>query len=111
MDLNVDTYPNDAAVISLTGRLDLVSAPEFKENLDQLVINGTQLLIIDLGALDFIDSSGLGAIIGALKTARQAGGELRLVNPQEQARKILELTTLDKVFQIHNSVEEALAEA
>jgi anti-sigma B factor antagonist len=63
----------------------------------------------DLGAVPFVDSSGLGALIGGLKAARLAGGDLRLARPAEQAAMILELTNLSRVLRAHATVEEALA--
>ncbi|MBI2885908.1 MAG: STAS domain-containing protein [Chloroflexi bacterium] len=80
----------------LTGRLDLVSAGEVKELLARTVAQGHRRLVLDLGATSFIDSSGLGAIIGSLKAARLAGGDLRITRPGQQARVVLELTTLDR---------------
>ena len=111
MDLSVEMRGPDTAVVLPSGRLDLASAAVFKEKLDELVGEGKRLLVVDLGSTSFVDSSGLGAIIGALKTARLAGGDLRLVNPQEQARMILSQTTLDKVFRIYQTVEESLADS
>jgi anti-sigma B factor antagonist len=60
--------------------------------------------------VNFIDSSGLGALISGLKSARQAGGDLRIANPGEQARVVLKLTTLDRVLRPYDSVEDALAD-
>jgi anti-anti-sigma factor len=58
--------------------------------------------------VDFVDSSGLGAIIGVLKAARQVGGDLRIARPTSQLRSILELTMLDRVLRPYETVEEAL---
>jgi anti-anti-sigma factor len=97
------------AVVSLNGRLDLVSAGIVKSSLSQMVYQGHTKLLIDLGDVSFIDSSGLGALIGGLKAARQAGGDLRIARARDQARMVLELTTLDRVLKIHATVAEALA--
>ena len=69
------------------------------------------MLVVDLDAVTFVDSSGLGALIGGLKAARQAGGDLRIARPGEQARAILELTTLNRVLRPHRTVEAAVAGA
>ncbi len=97
------------AVVSLNGRLDLVSAGTVKSSLSQLVSQGHPKLLIDLGDVSFIDSSGLGALVGGLKAARQAGGDLRIARAGDQARLVLELTTLDRVLKIYATVAEALA--
>jgi len=66
-------------------------------------------LVVDLGAVTFIDSSGFGALIGGLKAARQAGGDLRIARPTNQALVVLKLTSLDRVLRPFASVEEAVA--
>ena len=71
--------------------------------------DGQHRLVVDLGQVSFIDSSGLGALISGLKSARQAGGDLRIANPGEQARVVLKLTRLDRVLHPYDSVEDALA--
>lgn len=109
MDVSVEGRPGGVAVVHLTGRLDLLSAADVKRRLAQAVADGYHRLVLDLGMVTFIDSSGLGAVIGALKDARVAGGDLRLARVGEQARLILELTTLDRVLRPYPTVEEALA--
>ena len=71
---------------------------------------GWSQLVVDLHAVPFIDSSGLGALVGGLKAARKAGGDCRIARPPEQIRYILEVSTLDKVLTPYATVEEALAE-
>src|SRR5215213_529446 len=94
MELTLETPATGVAVARLTGRLDLLSAGGVREQLNEAVAGGQRHLVVDLGEVAFIDSSGLGALIGALKTARQAGGDMRVARPGEQARMVLELTTL-----------------
>lgn len=98
-----------ATVVRWNGRLDLLTASDVKKQLSELVAQGHRFLVVDLGEVDFIDSSGLGALIGGLKAARLAGGDLRLARAGEQARVILDLTTLDRVLKPYDSVAEALA--
>jgi len=109
MKVTVESQPSGAVVVRLSGRLDLVSAGEVKQSISQTVGKGQKRLVVDLGDVQFIDSSGLGALIGGLKTARQAGGDLRIARPGQQAVIILQLTTLDRVLRPYTSVEEALA--
>ncbi len=108
MDLHVDARNNGVAVVRPAGRLDLLSAVEVKQRLTQEVAAGRPRLVVDLGDTSFIDSSGLGALIGALKEARRAGGDLRLAQLAEQARVLLELTRLNRVLRPYASVEQAL---
>ena len=97
------------AVLRPEGRLDLLSAAQLKQQLTDAVANGAQQLVIDMAGVSFIDSSGLGALIGGLKAARLAGGDLRIARVGEQARLVLELTRLDRVLQTHATVEESVA--
>ena len=109
MQLTVDPRPDGVAVVRLIGRLDLPVAAVVKDRLAKVVADGHPRLVVDLGEVSFVDSSGLGALIGGLKAARLAGGDLRLARPADQARLILGLTTLDRVLQLCGTVEEALA--
>jgi anti-anti-sigma factor len=109
MEVTVESRNGGVAVVRSVGRLDLLSAAEVKQRLTDAVAAGRRRLVVDLGGVDFIDSSGLGALIGGLKAARLAGGDLRIARPSEQARTILELTTLDRVLRPYATVEEALA--
>jgi anti-sigma B factor antagonist len=109
MELTLEVRPGGATVVRLTGRLDLMAAADVKRRLAQAVADGHQRLVVDLGEVTFIDSSGLGALIGGLKSARLAGGNLRIARPGPQVRLTLELTTLDQVLHPYATVEEALA--
>ena len=109
MDVIVDRRPGGIAIVRLGGRLDLLSAAEFRQRLAQAVAEGNRRLIVDLAEVPFVDSSGLGALISGLKTARLAGGDLRIARPTDQARSLLELTVLDRVLRPYPSIEEALA--
>lgn len=97
------------ALVNLNGRLDLLSAVEVKQKLAAVVGEGHARLVVDLGEVSFIDSSGLGALISGLKTARIAGGDLRIARPDKQARYILQVSTLDRVLVPYATVEEAIA--
>ena len=97
-------------VVVLTGRLDLMAAADLKAKIQRLVADGFSQLVVDLEKVPFIDSSGLGALVGSLKTARNAGGDVRIARPAEQIRYILQVSTLDRVLTPYATVEEALAE-
>src|SRR5438067_12103191 len=96
-------------VLAPKGRLDMSSAPAFRERVRQLIDSGVNQLVVDFGEVSFVDSSGLGAVIGGLKLARRAGGDLRIARPNQQVLLVLDLTSLNRVLQPYGSLEEALA--
>ncbi|WP_045233749.1 STAS domain-containing protein [Deinococcus pimensis] len=108
MEVTVERQGEVAAVITLAGRLDLVSAAAAKRGITDAVAQGARRLVVDLHRVTFIDSSGLSSLVAALKAARQAGGDLRIARPNEQALVILQMTTLDRVLTPFPTVEEAL---
>jgi len=108
MEITINPAGEHAAVVQLRGRLDLLVASEVKQRLAKAVQDGFQLLVIDMSDVSFVDSSGLGALIGGLKAARMAGGDLRLASVGAQAMAMLELTTLNRVLRPYPNVAEAL---
>ena len=87
-----------ATVLVPTGRLNLTSAAGLRGQLTDLVQAGNSTLVVDLSGADAIDSSGIGALISALKAARAAGGDLRITAPNEQVQSVLKLTNLSRVL-------------
>ena len=79
------------------------------DELIDLVSGGKYHLVVDMEGVDFLDSTGLGVLVGGLKRVRAHEGSLRLVCTQERILKIFRITGLTKVFPIHASVDEALA--
>lgn len=111
MENRIEERGSHGAVVALTGRLDLGAAGQVRELFAGLIKQERRRIVVDLGDVDFIDSSGLGALISGLKAARVAGGTLVIARPNEQARLVLELTTLDRVLVPYGTVDEALAQA
>jgi len=107
MELHTD-IAGDVAVIRLTGRLTMVSAPRLRQAVTDIVAGGCCRLVLDLAGCEFIDSSGLGALIAGLKTTRQAGGDLRIAQVAPQVMTVLQLTNLDRVLRTYPSVDRAL---
>ena len=85
----------------------MVAAPALRKQLNDIVEGGESRIVVDLSATDFIDSSGLGALIAALKIARKAGGDLRIAAPTRQVSTVLELSNLDRVLRSYESAESA----
>lgn len=101
------TTGSDVVVVRPEGRLNMVAAPRLREQLRDLVHSGSARVVVDLAATEFIDSSGLGALVSGLKAARQAGGDLRLASPTAQVRSVLSLTSLDRVLRTYDSADAA----
>ena len=108
-DFRVTPARDGAAVVSVVGRLDMVAAQRLRSTVADTVAAGRAEVVVDLGETTFLDSSGLGALIAALKTTRQAGGDLRIARLAEQALMVLELTRMTSVLRPHPTVEDALA--
>lgn len=104
-----DTRTTDSGVtvVRPDGRLNMVAAPALRKQLHDLVQGGSARLVVDLSGTEFIDSSGLGALISGLKVARQAGGDLRIAAPTKQVITVLELTNLNRVLRAHDSADRA----
>jgi anti-sigma B factor antagonist len=107
MDVDVDGSQG-TAVIRPEGRVTMVNAAELRSAVAEALEAGGALVVVDLSRCEFMDSSGLGALVGALKAARQSGGDLRIAAPTEQVVTVLELTNLNRVLRPHESVEAAL---
>lgn len=108
MKIEVERPVNDRAIVRPIGQVDAETAPELKDHLKQVAEEGARLVVVDLAEVDFIDSSGLSALVSGLKTLRLHGGALNLSRPHPQALTALRLTMLDRVFSIYPSVDEAL---
>lgn len=109
MDLSLsDETVGDRVVVGIGGEVDVYTAPKLRERLVELINDGNYHLVLNLEGVDFIDSSGLGVLIGGLKRVRAHEGSLRLVCTQERVLKILRITDLTKVFSIHTTVEDAV---
>jgi anti-sigma B factor antagonist len=107
--IRVDTdVEKGVAVLQPQGRLTMVTAPQLRQVVAETVTSGRPRIVVDLSATEFPDSSGLGALIAGLKTARQAGGDLRIACLGPQPATVLKLTNLDRVLRPHASVAEAV---
>ena len=110
MDLGLDVTERDgAAILAVSGEVDVATVPRLREQLHGLVAQGSNRIIVDLDGVDFLDSTGLGVLVGALKRVRSNDGELSLVCTQHRIRKVFEVTGLTKVFSLYDSVDEAVA--
>jgi anti-sigma B factor antagonist len=110
VDLSLTTRTEgDRTVVSVGGEIDVYTAPTLREQLVDLVNAGQYHLVVDMEDVEFLDSTGLGVLVGGLKRVRAHEGSLRLVCTQERILKIFRITGLTKVFPIHDSVADAVA--
>lgn len=95
-------------IFSITGAFDAAEAPKIRDELKQVIDAGRAKLIIDLGQVQFVDSSGLSVLVTALKSARAKAGDVVLLNLTPPVRSIIELTRLHRILEISDSEEAAL---
>ena len=111
MELSVVTRREGVhTVIGVTGEIDVYTAPTLRERLNEVVADGQHHLVVDMSGVDFLDSTGLGVLVGGLKRVRSQNGSLQLVCDQEKILKVFRITGLTKVFPIHPTLDRALAE-
>ena len=109
-DIKPEPLSESSYAISLAGEVDLYTAPEFKQQLLDVIGQGAKDVVVDFSNTTFIDSTTLGVLVGGIKRLRPSGGSLALVCTDQNIRKIFEITGLDRVFPIHDSREAALNE-
>jgi anti-sigma B factor antagonist len=110
MELQLATrHEGDVAVVSAVGEVDVFSAPGLDSELDALIAAGAARLVVDLSEVAFLDSTGLGVLVKALKHAREADGWLHLVVTSDRIRKIFEITGLDASIPIFDTAQDAIA--
>jgi anti-sigma B factor antagonist len=107
-DVKTQQLGGDAFVISLSGEVDLYTAPEFKQQLLEAIGQGAKEVVVDFTDTTFIDSTTLGVLVGGVKRLRPNGGRLSLVCSDRNITKIFEITGLNKVFPIYPSRDEAV---
>ncbi len=102
MDLSLSTSElAGTTVVTVGGEIDVYTAPRLRDRLTELVDGGAHRLVVDLEAVDFLDSTGLGVLVGGLKKVRAHDGSLSLVCTNERLLKIFRITGLAKVFDIY----------
>jgi anti-anti-sigma factor len=102
MTLNVNTL----TIVKPSGLLDGIQAPHFRQNIEAMLAEGSLHIVVDLGETSFIDSSGLGAMVAALKRVRAVGGDLYLCGMNRQVQMVFELTSMDRAFTIYDTLED-----
>ncbi|MEO7131237.1 MAG: STAS domain-containing protein [Dermatophilaceae bacterium] len=109
MDLSIRrTEHGDRTIVRMGGEIDVYTASLVRESLEDQLGQGRIHLILDLSDVTFLDSTGLGVLVGRLKRARALGGSLRLVASDERVLRVFAITGLDKIFEIHADLDTAL---
>ncbi len=108
-DIKTEQLAGDTYVISLAGEIDLYTAPEFKQQLLEVIGEGATHVIVDLTATTFIDSTTLGVLVGGLRRLRAHDGRLTIVCDDPNITKIFEITGLDRVFDLNATRDDALS--
>jgi len=107
VDLTLKTHTEaNRTVLEVAGEVDVYTGPTLRDRISDLLDSGAHDLVVDLGKVDFIDSTGLGVLVGALNGAKDLGGSLQLVCAQERVLKLLRITGLDQVFTVRASLAE-----
>ena len=109
MDLGLIEREQDGwTVLTVSGEIDIATAPSLRERLHALLANDHHRLVIDLDDVGFLDSTALGVLVGVLKRARMENGEVRIACAQPRVLKVFEITRLDTAFDLFDSVDEAV---
>ena len=106
MEIKQETI-NDVQILKLEGRLDASSVKDVKEKVGSLKEENHIKIVVDMGGVDFIDSSGLGVLVSSLRTVNKLGGDVKISALQDQVRAIFELTRLHRVFGIYEDSQAA----
>jgi len=103
VDLSLDTRQSDGrTIVSVGGEIDVYTAPKLRDVISELVAEGNYHLTIDLEKVDFLDSTGLGVLVGAYRRARQRGRSLVLTGVRQREARVLRRTRLDRLIRVEH---------
>jgi anti-sigma B factor antagonist len=109
VDLSLETRQSDGrTIVAVGGEIDVYTAPRLRDRITELVSAGNYNLVVDMEQVEFLDSTGLGVLVGGLKKVRAHDGSMELICNQDRLLKIFRITGLAKVFTIHSSEAAAL---
>jgi anti-sigma B factor antagonist len=107
--MNRKQLNDTTCLLKINGEVDVYTSPQLKQEIVHLAEAGVKHLIINLSQVEYLDSTGLGVLIGGLKRLRESEGKLTLVGPGMRILRIFEITGLDKIFDIYATEQEAAA--
>jgi anti-sigma B factor antagonist len=104
-----ESHKEDSIVIKLQGEVDLYAAPELKDHVNRAIESGKTKLVLDLTDATFIDSTTLGILVSGMKRLRPRGGMLAVLCPDPTMARIFDITGLNRMFSVHDTLDGALA--
>jgi anti-sigma B factor antagonist len=109
-DLDVTTHADGVAVVAVLGEVDVATAPNLRQELLRLVSEseGPPRIVVDLGGVDFLDSTGLGVLLGGLKRVRTKDGALVVARAESHVRKVFEITRVIEILPVLDDLDAAL---
>ena len=110
LSIEISRTPEGTLLVTLKGEMDIVSSGEFGRRMTELEANGSTHLIVDLGGLTFIDSSGINALVQAVRSIEARGGTGVLAAPSPSARRVFEIAQIAQVVRVVENREDALSE-
>jgi len=99
----------NATVVTITGRLDAVTAPDFEKTLHELIAGEETCFIVDFEQIDYISSAGLRALLATAKKLKVKGGKIRFANVTGPVKEVFDISGFGSIFQMDDSVSAALA--
>lgn len=110
MQVTVTTSQQEGVfILTLGGDVDVATAVTVRDALDRVIAAGHHRVVMDLNEVRFLDSTGLGVMVGRLKAVRDLGGDMHLVCTSPRIARVMSITGLDEVFTLHGTTEEAVA--
>lgn len=109
LKINMRSINITTSIIDMEGEVDVYTAPQLKQQIINLLDGGVLHIVVNLSAVEYLDSTALGVLIGGLKRLRERNGSLDLICPNSRIKRIFEITGLDKIFDIYAVEEEAMA--
>ncbi|MGJ3240528.1 MAG: STAS domain-containing protein [Anaerolineae bacterium] len=108
IEINVTDPKDTVTLVEVSGRVDSMNANEFGSGLNTQINNGKVQLVLDLSSVEYMSSAGLREIVTTLKNAKKASGDLRLAQPSQRVREVLEMAGLDTIFRIYTTQDDAI---
>ncbi|HEX2315784.1 MAG TPA: STAS domain-containing protein [Thermomonospora sp.] len=99
----------DVTIVKVSGEIDVFSSPKLREMLIDVIDKGPLHLVVDLGDVTFLDSTGLGVLVGIYHRLRARSGTMSFVGANERVRRVFHVTQLTKIFSLHDTLEDAVA--
>ena len=111
MDFSVEYTVTDEGIVVLviSGPMDVATVPQLRDLMVRLIDEGHHRFVLDLSGVDFIDSMGLGVIVGVVHRLRPHDGSVAVAAPSEQVRQVLQITQLDRVVALHDTTAAAVS--